>query len=85
VLDKDGKNMCESVQRGIEDLMSELTATVARLQAGKKVHRDRGERVEGRWPYGEHPHVKYAGERSVVTRIRPLRVAVKHAMPSPRH
>ena len=77
VLDKDGNNLCESVQGGIQGLMSELdhTATVARLQAGKKVHRDRGERVEGRWPYGEHPHVKYAGERAVVTRIGRLRAA----------
>ena len=62
---------------GIEGLMPELdhTATVARLQAGKKVHRDRGERLEGRSPYGSHPHVKYAGERAVVTRIRSLCVA----------
>jgi len=77
VLDKDGKNLCESILGGIEGLMSELdhTATVARLQAGKKVHRERGERVEGRWPYGSHPHVKYAGERDVVTRIRRLHAA----------
>jgi site-specific DNA recombinase len=57
--------------------MSELdrNATVARLQAGKKVHRERGERVEGRWPYGESPHVKHLGERDVVARIHAMQAA----------
>jgi Recombinase len=50
-------------------------ATVARLQAGKKIHRERGVRVEGRWPYGDHPEVKYDDERAVVARISAARSA----------
>ena len=71
VIDKDRVNLCESVQGGIQGLMSELDhqATVARLQAGKVQHRALGKRVEGRWPYGESPHVKHIEERAVVARI----------------
>ena len=72
VIDKDRVNLCESVQGGIQGLMSELDhqATVARLQAGKVQHRALGKRVEGRWPYGESPHVKHIEEHAVVARIR---------------
>jgi site-specific DNA recombinase len=74
VFDKDRVNLCESVQGGIQGLMSELDhqSTVARLQAGKVQHRALGRRVEGRWPYGDSPHVKHIEERAVVARIRDL-------------
>ena len=72
VIDKDRVNLCESVQGGIQGLMSELDhqATVARLQAGKAQHRALGKRVEGRWPYGESPYTKHSAEIAVVDRIR---------------
>ena len=65
VIDKDRVNLTESVQGGIQGLMSELDhqATVQRLQAGKAVWRAQGKRVEGRWPYGEHPSRQYDCER----------------------
>ena len=77
VIDKDRVNLCESVQGGIQGMMSELDhqAIVARLQAGKVQHRLQGRRVEGRWPYGGSPDVKHLGERTVIARIRDLKGA----------
>ena len=71
VLDASGTNLCESVQGGIGGLMAEMDrdATVARLAAGKAYWRPLGRRVEGRWPYGMHPHHDYDAERDVVRRI----------------
>jgi len=43
---------------------------VARLAAGKRIAREKGQRVEGRWRYGEHPSHEYDKERAVVARIR---------------
>lgn len=76
VIDKDRVNLCESVQGGIQGLMSELDhqAIVARLQAGKKLWRSQ-KRVEGRWPFGEHPNRDYDTERAVVARIREQKAA----------
>ena len=75
VIDKDRVNLCESVQGGIQGMMSELDhqAIVSRLQAGKVQHRLQGHRVEGRWPYGGSPDVKHLGEREVIARIRDLK------------
>ena len=77
VIDKDRVNLTESVQGGIQGLMSELDhqATVQRLQAGKAVWRAQGKRVEGRWPYGEHPSRQYDVERAVIARISAMRVS----------
>jgi site-specific DNA recombinase len=47
-------------------------ATVARLAAGKRIAREKGKRVEGRWPYGEHPSREHDSERAVVTRIQQM-------------
>jgi hypothetical protein len=49
-------------------------ATVARLAAGK-AHWRGTRRVEGRWPYGEHPSHDYDNERAVVARIRSMKGA----------
>jgi Recombinase len=49
-------------------------ATVARLAAGKAHWRGQ-RRVEGRWPYGEHPERQFDSEREVVTRIRKMRAS----------
>lgn len=76
VLDKDRVNLCESVQGGIQGLMAEMdhASTVARLQAGKARWR-KERRVEGRWPYGEHPARQYDAERGIVARICDMHAA----------
>lgn len=74
VLDSNGTNLCESVMGGVNGLLAEMDrdATVARLQAGKAYWR-KTKRVEGRWPYGEHPSHDYDGEHAIVARIRKLK------------
>ena len=47
-------------------------ATVARLAAGKRQWKGI-KRTDGRWPYGEHPRMEYAGERAIVERMRAMR------------
>jgi site-specific DNA recombinase len=71
VLDSNGTNLCESVMGGVNGMLAEMDrdATVARLAAGKKQWRGK-RRVEGRWPYGEHPSHEYDAEHTVVARIR---------------
>lgn len=71
VLDSNGTNLCESVMGGVNGMLAEMDrdATVARLAAGKKQWRGK-RRVEGRWPYGEHPSHEYDAEHAVVARIR---------------
>jgi site-specific DNA recombinase len=71
VLDANGTNLCESVMGGVNGMLAEMDrdATVARLQAGKKLWRSE-RRVEGRWPYGKHPNHEYDAEHAVVARIR---------------
>lgn len=74
VMDASGTNLCESVQGGIGGLMAEMDrdATVARLAAGKQQWRGK-RRVDGRWPYGQHPSHDYDAEREVVTRITAMK------------
>lgn len=71
VLDANGTNLCESVMGGVNGMLAEMDrdATVARLAAGKKLWRGK-RRVEGRWPYGQHPSHDYDAEHAVVARIR---------------
>ena len=73
VLDATGTNLCESVMGGVNGMLAEMDrdATVARLQAGKK-HWRGTKRVEGRWPYGEHPSHEYDAEHAIVARIHEL-------------
>jgi DNA invertase Pin-like site-specific DNA recombinase len=72
VLDCQGTDLTESVQGGINGLVAEMdrNQTVKRLREGKLYWRKRGKRVEGRWPYGEHPSREFDSERSVFERIR---------------
>jgi site-specific DNA recombinase len=74
VLDKDGADLGDTLRGGFEGLMAEADykATIERLAAGKRAHRG-NRRVEGRWPYGEHPRHEYDGEREVVRRILKMR------------
>jgi site-specific DNA recombinase len=63
-----------SVMGGVHGMLAEMDrdATVARLAAGKN-HWRGTKRVEGRWPYGQHPSLEYVGERAIVARIRTLK------------
>jgi DNA invertase Pin-like site-specific DNA recombinase len=74
VLDASGTDLGGSVMGGVNGMLAEMDrdATVARLAAGKKVWRGQ-KRVDGRWPYGEHPSHEYDGERAVVARIKQMR------------
>ena len=71
VLDATGTDLTSSVMGGVNGMLAEMDrdATVARLAAGKKHWRGQ-KRVEGRWPYGEHPSHEHDTERAVVARIR---------------
>ena len=71
VLDASGTDLGGSVMGGVNGMLAEMDrdATVARLQQGKKHWRGM-KRVEGRWPYGEHPSHDYDAEHAVVARIR---------------
>jgi DNA invertase Pin-like site-specific DNA recombinase len=73
LLAADGTNLLDSVQGGIHGLMAEMDrdATVARLAAGKRVWRGK-RRVEGRWPFGQHPSHDYDAERALVARIEKM-------------
>jgi site-specific DNA recombinase len=73
ILDREGSDLRESLKGGFEGLMAEMDykATIERLAAGKRAHRAT-RRVEGRWPYGEHPSHDYDAERAVVDRIRQM-------------
>jgi site-specific DNA recombinase len=70
LLAADGTNLLDSVQGGVNGMLAEMDrdATVARLAAGKKMWRGQ-RRVEGRWPYGQHPKHEYDAERAIVARI----------------
>jgi site-specific DNA recombinase len=73
VLDATGTDLGGSVMGGVNGMLAEMDrdATVARLAAGKKQWRGK-RRVEGRWPYGEHPNHEHDSERLVVERIRKM-------------
>ncbi len=73
VLDSAGTDLTSSVMGGVNGMLAEMDrdATVARLAAGK-AHWRGTRRVEGRWPYGEHPSHEFDAERAVVERIHDL-------------
>jgi site-specific DNA recombinase len=76
VLDSTGTDLGGSVMGGVNGMLAEMDrdATVSRLQAGKKHWRGM-RRVEGRWPYGEHPSLEFVGERAIVARIKKQKTA----------
>jgi site-specific DNA recombinase len=73
VLDATGTDLGGSVMGGVNGMLAEMDrdATVARLAAGKRMWRGK-RRVEGRWPYGEHPSHDYDAERAIVVRIKQM-------------
>jgi DNA invertase Pin-like site-specific DNA recombinase len=73
VLDASGTDLGGSVMGGVNGMLAEMDrdATVSRLAAGKKQWRGQ-RRVDGRWPYAEHPSHEYDAEREVVRRIRQM-------------
>jgi site-specific DNA recombinase len=74
VVDSSGTDLTGSVMGGVNGMLAEMDrdATVARLSAGKRRAKEKGKRVDGRYPYGEHPSHEYDGERAVVARIRQM-------------
>jgi site-specific DNA recombinase len=74
VVDAQGTDLTGSVMGGVNGMLAEMDrdATVARLAAGKRIAREKGKRVEGRWPYGEHPSREHDNERAVVARIQQM-------------
>jgi len=72
VLDAAGTDLTGSVMGGVNGMLAEMDrdATVARLAKGKEIWRARGKRVEGRWPYGQHPNHEYDAERIILARIQ---------------
>ena len=76
VLDAQGTDLGGSVMGGVNGMLAEMDrdATVKRLADGKKQWRGQ-RRVEGRWPYGEHPLRDHDSERAVVVRIREQKAA----------
>ena len=75
VLDSTGTDLGGSVMGGVNGMLAEMDrdATVKRLAEGKRIHRAKGKRVEGRWPYGESPYREHDAERAVVARIAQMR------------
>jgi site-specific DNA recombinase len=73
VLDASGTDLGGSVMGGVNGMLAEMDrdATVARLAAGKRQWRGQ-KRVDGRWPYGQHPNHDYDAEREVVARIHKM-------------
>jgi site-specific DNA recombinase len=73
VLDASGTDLGGSVMGGVNGMLAEMDrdATVARLADGKRIWRGQ-RRVDGRWPYGEHPSHEHDAERVVVARIRQM-------------
>ena len=76
MLDATGTDLTGSVMGGVNGMLAEMDrdATVKRLADGKKQWRGT-RRVEGRWPYGEHPSLEFAGERNVIARIKKQKAA----------
>src|SRR6185437_2478969 len=76
VLDASGTDLNGSVMGGVNGMIAEMDrdATVARLAAGKAHWRGK-KRVEGRYPYGEHPSRDYDPERDVVAHVKNLKAS----------
>ncbi|HXJ89131.1 MAG TPA: recombinase family protein [Candidatus Binatia bacterium] len=73
VVDVSGNDLSDSLQGGIRGMLAEMehSKIIKRLADGKRQWRGQ-KRVEGRWPYGEHPSHDYDAERIVVERIRQM-------------
>ena len=73
LLTADGTNLLDSVQGGVNGMLAEMDrdVTVKRLADGKKIWRGK-KRVDGRWPFGQHPSHEHDAERAVVSRIRQM-------------
>lgn len=71
VFDHEGHKLTDPMEGAIYGMTAEMDhrKIVERLAAGKRQWRSK-RRVEGRWPYGEHPSHEYDGERAIVARIK---------------
>lgn len=73
VFDHEGHKLTDPMEGAIYGMTAEMDhrKIVERLAAGKAFWRGK-KRVEGQWPYGEHPKREYDGERAVIARIRQM-------------
>ena len=76
IIDASGTDLTGSVMGGVNGMLAEMDrdATVARLSAGKAHWRGK-KRVDGRWPFGEHPSHEYDQEREIVDRIKTMKLS----------
>ena len=74
LLDCNGNDLSESAIAGIDGRRRRQSreSAVERMAAGKRKLYG-VQRTDGRWPYGEHPRLEYAGERDVIERIQTMR------------
>jgi DNA invertase Pin-like site-specific DNA recombinase len=70
VFDHEGHKLTDPMEGAIYGMTAEMDyrKIIERLAAGKRQHRGQ-KRVDGRWPYGEHPSHEHDDERKVVERI----------------
>jgi len=74
VLDHEGHKLTDPMEGAIYGMTAEMDyrKIIERMTAGKR-HWRGTRRVEGRWPYGEHPSREYEGELAVVARIQQMK------------
>ena len=74
VTDFNGNDLRQSAMAGVDGMLAKLAkeSTVARMADGKRQWKGI-RRTDGRWPYGEHPRLEFAGERAIVQRIQAMR------------
>jgi len=70
VFDHEGHKLTDPMEGAIYGMTAEMDyrKTIERLAAGKRQWRGQ-KRVDGRWPFGEHPSHDYDREREIVARI----------------
>jgi site-specific DNA recombinase len=80
VFDHEGHKLTDPMEGAIYGMTAEMDyrKIIERLSAGKRQHRGQ-KRVDGRWPYGEHPSHEHDKERAVVARIRKMSADGKSA------
>jgi DNA invertase Pin-like site-specific DNA recombinase len=74
VVDASVNDLSDSLQGRIRGMLAEMehSKIVKHLADGKRLAREKGKRVDGRGPYGEHPLHEYDREREVVARVRQM-------------
>jgi DNA invertase Pin-like site-specific DNA recombinase len=73
VFDHEGHKLTDPMEGAIYGMTAEMDyrKIIERLAAGKRQWRGT-KRVDGRWPFGEHPSHEYDREREIVARIQKM-------------